>query len=315
METSRHTLHRTASLALIALLLVGSAGVSLATGGEALAVARPTLLDVPTPTSCDVLAARPLTLNRWGFMTIRGNELTRYARRSDWAITLLDPQFRLPSDYAPASTSLTWIDAHARLSEGRGWQLKRDAAVALRAMFLQAREDAGLVLRVISAYRPYELQNRLLARLAARRGINKARTLIAIPGHSEHQLGTTVDLRGYKNGAWMAANAYRFGFVRSYLGGGRQSETCYASEPWHWRYVGTTIAYEVACSEQVLRIFLWERQHGADRVIGPNCGELTPPDDYPTPEPSPDPSPSAEVSPSLEPSSEPVPSAEPSPAP
>jgi hypothetical protein len=113
----------------------------------------------------------------------------------------------------------------------------------------------------------------------------------------------------------MAANAYRFGFVRSYLGGGRQSETCYASEPWHWRYVGTTIAYEVACSEQVLRIFLWERQHGADRVIGPNCGELTPPVDYPMPEPSPDPSPSAEVSPSLEPSSEPVPSAEPSPAP
>ena len=71
-------------------------------------------------------------------------------------------------------------------------------------------------------------------------------------GHSEHQLGTTLDFRSYggsapwnyadwgttKAGAWLRNNAWRYGFVMSYPKG-KTSVTCYAYEPWHYRYVGT----------------------------------------------------------------------------
>ena len=70
-------------------------------------------------------------------------------------------------------------------------------------------------------------------------------------GHSEHQLGTTVDFRSYggsapwyyadwgrsKAGAWLKSNAWKYGFVMSYPKG-KTTLTCYAYEPWHYRYVG-----------------------------------------------------------------------------
>ena len=62
---------------------------------------------------------------------------------------------------------------------------------------------------------------------------------------------TTVDFRRYggsapwnysdwgttKAGAWLKANAWKYGFIMSYPKG-KTAVTCYQYEPWHYRYVG-----------------------------------------------------------------------------
>src|SRR5690606_36094394 len=64
-------------------------------------------------------------------------------------------------------------------------------------------------------------------------------------GHSEHQLGTTVDLRAAgsttssfsafgrtKSGRWVAKHAWKYGFVMSYPEG-QTDKTCYKFESRH----------------------------------------------------------------------------------
>ena len=73
---------------------------------------------------------------------------------------------------------------------------------------------------------------------------------MAKPGHSEHQLGTTVDLCGLdpatvadpafgltREGQWLESNAARFGFRLSYTPQNTR-QTGYVPEPWHYRYIG-----------------------------------------------------------------------------
>lgn len=92
----------------------------------------------------------------------------------------------------------------------------------------------------------------------------------ARPGHSEHQLGTTVDVTSaggappwnYSDwaatpaGAWMAANAWRYGFVMSYPRGSFAT-VCYDYEPWHYRYVGRDVAARMVAGGLTLREWLW----------------------------------------------------------
>jgi D-alanyl-D-alanine carboxypeptidase len=59
-------------------------------------------------------------------------------------------------------------------------------------------------------------------------------------------------------GAWVEANAWRFGFIQSYPKG-EEALTCYAFEPWHYRYLGRTLAARVRASGMTLRGFLWKR--------------------------------------------------------
>ncbi|MEP7286236.1 MAG: M15 family metallopeptidase [Chloroflexota bacterium] len=76
----------------------------------------------------------------------------------------------------------------------------------------------------------------------------------ALPGHSEHQLGTAMDLnckgcfpfdrqdvRNIALWKFLAENAHRFGFVISYPRDG-EARTGYVDEPWHIRYVGVEYA-------------------------------------------------------------------------
>jgi D-alanyl-D-alanine carboxypeptidase len=74
---------------------------------------------------------------------------------------------------------------------------------------------------------------------------------VAKPGHSEHQLGTAVDVAGADDetvlktefgdtpaGKWLTAHAPAFGFAISYTAANRAT-TGYIPEPWHYRYVGS----------------------------------------------------------------------------
>ena len=148
----------------------------------------------------------------------------------------------MPSDLVPVDTGVP--------APGFGGLLLRaEANVALRNM-LSAATGAGHDLRVRSSYRSYAEQARTFAYWAGALGPEQARRVSAEAGHSEHQLGTTVDLTdagvGYDlteafgdapAGRWLATNAHLHGFALSYPGGA-EAITGYAYEPWHYRYLG-----------------------------------------------------------------------------
>jgi D-alanyl-D-alanine carboxypeptidase len=186
----------------------------------------------------------------------------------DWSRTLLDTIYLLAPGYAPTdlvSTSAAGANA--------GYQIRRVALADATALF-SAASAAGRPLRVVSAYRSYATQQAVFSQNVARYGEAVALRRSARPGHSEHQLGTTLDVTHsggaapwnysdwatHPTGAWMRDNAWRYGFLMSYPKG-KASVSCYDYEPWHYRYVGRPMAAEVHASGLTLREWIW-RVHG-----------------------------------------------------
>lgn len=322
MNRAQHPRPRRHVLPLLALILGASAlGAALPGGGVVAAGVAPQTVEVPPITACSEINKRKIIITRTS-IGIQGAVTTKYWRTNQWATSLLDPMYRLSSSYKPTNlVAITWLGV---ITPKGGYLLKREAADALSAMFAAAKVDK-ISLKILSAYRSYSAQVKVFAKWVAQSGLQQARKYSAIPGHSEHQLGTTVDLGSLTGVAWsnpkfptsptalwLEANAYKFGFVRSYpAGSANVALSCYGAEAWHWRYVGTSLAYEIVCSAQVPRIFLWNRQNGGERVIGPACDTLTPPEGYVLPSPSP--TPPASETPSESPSASPTESPTPSP--
>ncbi len=304
---------------LLALILgVSALGAALPGGGVVAAGITSQTVEVPPITVCSEINKRKIIITRTS-IGIQGAVTTMHWRKNEWAVSLLDPMYRLSSSYKPTSlVAITWLGV---VNPKGGYLLKREAADALGAMFVEARVSK-ISLKILSAYRSYAAQVQIFAKWVAKSGLQQARKYSAVPGHSEHQLGTTVDL-GSLTGAswsspqyptsatalWLNANAYRFGFVRSYpAGSANVALSCYGAEAWHWRYVGNDLAYEIVCSAQVPRIFFWNRQNSGERVIGPACDSFTPPVGYVLPSPSPTP-PASEMpseSPTVPPSDAPT---------
>jgi D-alanyl-D-alanine carboxypeptidase len=149
-----------------------------------------------------------------------------------------------------------------------GGSIRLIAIADLKALAEAARK-AGVRLAVESAYRSEARQRATFARWVRTSGVAEARRFSARAGHSEHQLGTAVDFKaagsgspwtpefaGSRHARWLAANAWRFGWVQSYPPGA-EAETCYGGEAWHYRYVGRDVAAEVYASETTLRAWLW----------------------------------------------------------
>lgn len=114
----------------------------------------------------------------------------------------------------------------------------------------KAAETDGIDLSVVSAYRSYQTQQSTYNYWLQYNGGNQslADQVSARAGHSEHQLGTTVDFSTNEAGdrvgeqfnttaaaKWLANNAEKFGFELSYPKG-KEEETGYAYEAWHYRY-------------------------------------------------------------------------------
>lgn len=191
--------------------------------------------------------------------------LTPYREPTDWRRTLLDLTYRLASTDRPSDLRST---ADAGLNGG--YSVRGLVIADLKAMAAAARA-ADARLAVQSAYRSYSTQEATFAHWVSVYGYSKALTLSARPGHSEHQLGTAIDFRSYggsapwdhtdwattKAGAWLKANAWKFGFVMSYPKG-RTTVTCYAYEPWHYRYIGKERAAKLRESGLTLREVLWQ---------------------------------------------------------
>jgi hypothetical protein len=162
----------------------------------------------------------------------------------------VNPARCLPSCAHDPSAELVRVN-DAGEPDGHGThRVSREAQPALVALLAAARA-AGHVLKIASAFRSYREQARVFA---TTKEIGRA----ARPGHSEHQLGTAVDLRLPTTAAieWLAAEAPAFGFALSYPPG-KQRITGYRPEPWHVRFVGRALAEAIrrdgATVEETLR--------------------------------------------------------------
>ncbi|MCK9793897.1 M15 family metallopeptidase [Isoptericola sp. 4D.3] len=126
-------------------------------------------------------------------------------------------------------------------------RLRPDAARALERLAADAREATGRELVLASGYRSADYQRDLYARYVDSHGRRAADTFSARPGYSEHQTGLAADVAeagtpftGFgrtETGRWVAAHAWRYGFVVRYPQGA-QDVTGYSPEPWHLRYTG-----------------------------------------------------------------------------
>jgi D-alanyl-D-alanine carboxypeptidase len=124
-----------------------------------------------------------------------------------------------------------------------------DLAAAARAR--------GLTLTVLSGYRSTTYQASVFEREtrrlqaegldpeAARREANR---FVALPGESEHHLGTAVDFNRVDDAfaltpeaLFLAEEGWRFGFLIAYPAGA-EARTGYVYEPWHLRWVGRPLA-------------------------------------------------------------------------
>jgi D-alanyl-D-alanine carboxypeptidase len=172
----------------------------------------------------------------------------------DWAETLLDTARTLGSDYVPPD--LVTADV-----AGRDVELRSFVVPELGEMIDAARAD-GVAISVTSGYRSHRQQSALFRELAAEHGVGQAALSVARAGHSEHQLGTAVDLKGGAD--WLRQHAWRFGFAQSYPAGRSPAWSCYMPESWHYRYFGRDRAAEIQRSGLSPREWLWLRAGGAE---------------------------------------------------
>lgn len=142
-----------------------------------------------------------------------------------------------------------------------GYKFDARAAEDLNAM-LQAARDAGLSPMICSAYRGWERQNTLFENqvvkqqntgLSYEEAYEKAKTVVAFPGTSEHQTGLAADIVATSHQVlddsqeqtaeqqWLMEHCWEYGFVLRYPKD-KSDITGIIYEPWHYRYVGHEVA-------------------------------------------------------------------------
>lgn len=200
---------------------------------------------------------------------VDGDELLALVNRT--------PQGQLAPDFAPSDLVEWGTGRPASPVECEKVQcLRKDAASALGALMVEMKRR-GFPGKVESAFRSYGSQCGTFLRWAGNGGFCDATEQSALPGHSQHQLGTTVDIfseewakdaRGVFRegfgctdaGKFLQEHAWDYGFVMPYPihpddRHPRQScvvrwdipifinpKSGYRFEHWHVRYVGKDAA-------------------------------------------------------------------------
>lgn len=181
----------------------------------------------------------------------------------DDLFTLVTRDFGLSRDYAPPDL--------VPLSDYFGMDVTLGYPTEVRAVIVEplkhivgAMKADGLTPQIVSGYRSYSEQS-----LAFQKWLSQfpdwGSNLSAPPGHSEHQLGTTVDFGSPElkwmlgedyvqfhpafadtsEGQWLALHAPDYGFTMSYPEDVVE-RTTFLYEPWHFRYVGPELAKMLA---------------------------------------------------------------------
>jgi D-alanyl-D-alanine carboxypeptidase len=154
----------------------------------------------------------------------------------------------LPDGYVPADL----VNVARYGIPANGSQLIRSLIVPDTRALLAEAADAGNDLYVGSGYRSQAYQAAVFAAQTARWGDEEtANRYSARSGHSQHQLGTTIDFtvsfRAFRASPaveWLSENAHRFGFVLPYTVAASE-RTGYVDEPWHARWIGVPLATEL----------------------------------------------------------------------
>lgn len=134
-------------------------------------------------------------------------------------------------------------------------KIAKDISDELEELVNVAEAD-GEPLMVSSAYRSLQEQQKLYDSFVAKNGREMAALYVSPVGASEHHTGLSVDFSSISDdcaedsdscalsqssAAWLAENAYKFGFIQRYPQG-KQSITGVGYEPWHYRFVGVPLA-------------------------------------------------------------------------
>ncbi|WP_146077646.1 MULTISPECIES: M15 family metallopeptidase [unclassified Agreia] len=150
------------------------------------------------------------------------------------------------------------VSLRSDIPNPNGFPLRQEAADALAVMVDAASAETGQQLVAQSGYRSYGIQVNAYNRYVGQLGTAGADLTSARPGFSEHQTGMAIDLLATGSGCsldgpcfgdttagqWLAANAYRFGFLLSYPAD-KTAVTGYEYEPWHFRYIGVDLSTEM----------------------------------------------------------------------
>ena len=208
---------------------------------------------------------------------VDGDDLLALVNRS--------PQGALPPSYAPRDlVDVTRFEPKTP-AECERWQcLRKDAAAALRPL-LAAMAKQGFPGRIESAYRSYSAQCVTFQGWVKKSDFCSATEQSALPGHSQHQLGTAVDLfthewkeghdtvfrQGFgctRAGQWLQEHAWEYGWVFPYPihpDDRNPKQPCvprfdhqvpinprtgYRYEHWHLRYLGAESARELHEAER-----------------------------------------------------------------
>lgn len=200
---------------------------------------------------------------------VDGNDLLALVNRS--------PMGQLAPDWSPSDLVDLRNDKPLSSSEcDKSLCLRKDSAHALGELLVEMKKR-GFAGKVESAYRSYSAQCGTFLRWAEKGSFCDATEQSALPGHSQHQLGTTVDLfteewakdeRGVFRegfgctpaGLFLQEHAWDFGFVMPYpihpddrhpkqkcvvrwdIPITINPRTGYRFEHWHIRYIGKDAA-------------------------------------------------------------------------
>ncbi len=191
-----------------------------------------------------------------------------------------------------------------------GYKMDVRAAEDMRLMLDDAKAE-GLDPIICSAYRSVDRQITLFNNQVKKQqgyGLNydeafeKAKTVVAYPGTSEHHTGLAADIvarshqvldDSQENTAeqkWLMENSWKYGYILRY-----PSDKCDLTkiiyEPWHYRYVGKEVAQYLYENDLCLEEYWLQLADMDPEKYGYILEEITPEQIVPKQEPQPAPQP------------------------
>lgn len=171
-------------------------------------------------------------------------------------LLLVNGKNPLPQDYNYEGNLVTIPQKYLK---GELNQIDKNVWPYLQAMFDNARKE-GIDIGCWSPYRSYNTQKWLFQRkinalidsgTPKSEAEDKAATIVARPGTSEHHTGLALDINSASSSfekteayKWLTENAEDYGFVMRYSKE-KQEITGVIHESWHWRFVGINAAKEM----------------------------------------------------------------------
>jgi D-alanyl-D-alanine carboxypeptidase len=222
-------------------------------------------LEKLSPVKATIARTTPSTA-WWTYPT----DIKEATRSGDDLLVLVNKEYQLPSTYAPSDlVSVCPEVSNIRCVNNTNFLVRSILIDNLKELANAAKED-NIDLSIRSAYRSYNTQVATYNHWLSVNGGNVAATdkISARAGHSQHQLGTTIDFStseindglggtfaGTRASQWLVDNAYKYGFVISYPQG-YESVTGYNYESWHYRFIGKEYAQDMVNSGMILELYL-----------------------------------------------------------